>query len=198
MGRAEIVERGGGVGDPGDLGEDLRRIGRILRQFDVVADAGIGEAARLQVAGVSEHRLRELEFGFGQRVRAQAGKGRRLIVGDVETVGVGALQACNDGPGARVLHALVEPQGGELAILVECLDGRALSLAGENRVGLGGEQVANFFRRRAVGGIERRQRIGCRRWLARHGGIGRRRGGRGIFGRGGGLARGSGRRLTCR
>src|SRR5262249_17417356 len=127
-----------------------------------------------------------------------ASKSRRLIVVDVETVGVGALQARNDGLGGGVLHALVEPQGGKLAILVERLDSRALSLASENRVGLGREQVANLFRHRAVGGTGRRQRIGCRRWLARDGGIGRRRGDRGVFGRGRSLARCSGRRFACR
>src|SRR5262249_15662089 len=173
--RAEIVERGVGVGGVGDLGEDIRRIRGLLRQLDVVADAGIGEAAGLHVAGISENRVRELELGFGERVRAQTRKGRRLVVVDVEAVGVGALQARNDGLSAGVLHAFVEPQGGEVASLIERLDRRALSLVGENRVGLGREQVANLFRHRAVGGIERGQRIRRRRLLARGGGIGRRR-----------------------
>src|SRR5262249_51790159 len=66
---------------------------------------------------------------------------------------------------------------------------RALSLVGENRVGLGREQVANLFRHRAVGGIERGQRIRRRRLLARGGGIGRRRGDRGVVGRRRSLAR---------
>ena len=194
VGRAEFVERCGGVGGLGELGEDLRRIGRLLRQLDVLADAGIGEAAGLQVTGISEHCLRELEFGFGQRVRAQAGKGWRLVVVDVEAVGIGALQARNDGLGASILHAFVEPQGGEVATLIERLDGRALSLASENRIALGCQQVANLFRHRAVGGIERGQRIGCRCLLAHDGGIGRRRGDRGVFGPRRSLARCSGRR----
>src|SRR5262249_7341930 len=114
---------------------------------------------------------------FGQRVRAQAGKGRRLVVVDVEAVGIGVLQARDDGLGASVLHAFVEPQGGEVAILVERLDRRVFSIASENRVVLGREQVANLFRHSAVGGIERRQRIGRRRLLGRDGGVGRPGGG---------------------
>src|SRR5262249_51146145 len=73
--------------------------------------------------------------------------------------------------------------------LIERLDRRALSLVGENRVGLGREQVANLFRHRAVGGIERGQRIRRRRLLARDGGIGRWRGDRGVVGRRRSLAR---------
>src|SRR5262249_4746434 len=196
--RGEIVERGAGVGGVGDLGEDIRRIRGLLRQLDVVADAGIGEAAGLHVAGISEHRVRELELGFGERVRAQTRKGRRLVVVNVEAVGVGALQARKDGLSAGVLHAFVEPQGGEVASLIERLDRRALSLVGENRVGLGREQVANLFRHRAVGGIERGQWIRRRRLLARDGGIGRRRGDRGVVGRRRSLARCSRRRTPRR
>src|SRR5262249_46430760 len=104
----------------------------------------------------------------------------------------------NGGVGGRSAGAFGEPHGGEVAILVECLGGCVFSLASENRVVLGREQIANLFRHRAVGGIERRQRIGRRRLLARDGGIGRRRGGRGVFGRGRSLARCSGRRTRRR
>jgi hypothetical protein len=70
------------------------------------------------------------------------------------------LQASDGGRGARVLDALVEPDRQEVAVLVERLGCRALFLAGKNFVRGRGQEVADLFRDRAVGGIERRQRIG--------------------------------------
>ena len=83
---------------------------------------------------------------------------------------------------------------GEIAILVECLDRRALFLARKEAVRLRCQEVANLFGHGAVGGIERCQRI-------RRGGLlgcgllrrGRRIGGCAVGDRGRLLCRGCGR-----
>ena len=130
-----------------------------MRKLDVAADAGVGEPSGLHVPGIGEHALRELELGFGQRIGSEAGEIRRLIIADLEPVGIRVLQASDGGPGARVLDALVEPQRQEVAVLVERLGCRTLFLAGENFVRCRGQKIANLFRNHAVGGIERGQRI---------------------------------------
>ena len=64
MRRAELLERLAGVGGTRDVGEDIRGFGRRLRQLDIDADAGIGEAAGLHVAGIGEHRAGEPQLGL--------------------------------------------------------------------------------------------------------------------------------------
>jgi len=120
------------------------------------------------VPGIGEDGLRELELRLGRRVGSETGEIRRLIVADLEPVGIGVLQAGDGGGGARVLGALVQPQRQEVAVLVERLGCRALFLAGKNLVRRRGQKIANLFRNHAVSGIERSQRID---WggLLRHG-----------------------------
>src|SRR5262249_6478880 len=111
---------------------------------------------------------RELEVGFGRRIGSEGGKRRRLIIADLEPIGIGVLQASDRGGGARVLDAFVEPQRQEVAVLVERLGCCTLFLAGKNLVRGGGQEAAELFRDGTVGGIERCQRIG-RGGLLRHG-----------------------------
>jgi hypothetical protein len=108
--RAELLERLAGVGRTHDLGQNIRRFGWRLRQLDIDADAGIGEAAGLYVAGIGEHGLGELHIGLGQRLRAHSGKIRSLVVVHVEAVGVGVLEPRDHGFGAGGLDAFIEPQ----------------------------------------------------------------------------------------
>ena len=104
---AEIVERRAGIGGLADLCKHLGWIGRDLRQLDIQADAAVGKATGLQVAGIGEHGLGELELRLGQGVWAQAGKRGRVVIVDVEPVGIGALEPCNDGAGTGILDALI-------------------------------------------------------------------------------------------
>ena len=86
--------------------------------------------------------------------------------------------------GATVpLDALIEPQGCPVPALIERLYCGMLFLAGENLVGLGGEEVTDLFRNCAVGGIERCQWVRRRRrdGLARNAGARRRCGRHGVF-----------------
>ena len=180
MRRAEFVERVAGILGIGELAQHRRRVGRRLRQLDVVlADAGVGEAAGLQVAGKGEHGLGELELGFGLRVGAARRQIGQLVVLEIEPVGVGLLEAGDRPPWRARSRCPCRTRADEIAVLVERLDRGALLLAGENLVGLGGEQVAHLFGDRPVGGIERGERIDHR------GRLGRVRGSRrGFHGRG--------------
>ena len=145
-----------------------------MRQLDVAADPGIGETPGLHMAGIGEHGLGELELGLGQRLgpRACCGKIRRLVVAEIEAVRLGVLEARNGRFRARILDAPVEPKRREIAVLIERLDCRALFLAGKNPVRFRRQQIANLFRNRAIGGIERSHGVRRRRRLLRCGGGG--------------------------
>ena len=168
MRRAEVVERFSCVGAIGDFAENLGGVRRRLRQFDIVAHARVRKTPGLQVPREGEHGLGKLELGFRQRIRAQPGKVRDLVVRGLEAVSIGALEPCDDGLGARILDALVEPQRKEIAVLVERLDRNTFPLAVENLVAFGEEQVADFFRNGAVRGIKAGQRVGCGGLLGRN------------------------------
>ena len=167
---ARILRRGDGV-------EDVCRLGRGLRQLDIAADAGIGETAGLHMTGIGEHGLRELEIGFRQRLGREAGKSRDLVVAHLEPVGIGVLQPSDGGDGARILDSFIEPNRRVVAALVEPLGRGALLLAGKNSIRGRGEEIADLFRKRAVGWIERGQRVNGDRRLRQ------RRVGRRCFGR---------------
>ena len=158
--RAEQVECLARIRGIRDAAQDVRGLGRRLRQLDVVAHAGIGEAPGLHVPRIGEHRAGELELGLGQRDAFEAGEIRRLVLAGLEAVGIGVLQASDDRSGTRILDALVEPERREIAVLVERLDRRALFLAGKKAVRLRGQEVADLLGDGAIGGIERCQRIG--------------------------------------
>ena len=161
MRRAEFIERLAGVGRLGDGRQHHGRIGRALRQPDIVlSDQAMGNTSGLHMPRIGEHGLRERQLGLRQRIRRKPGKGRRLVVGGVETVGVGILEAGNHRLAARILHALVEPKRRQIALLIEGLDGRMLLFVGEDAVRFRGQEIANPFRDRAIGGIERGQSVG--------------------------------------
>ena len=153
--RAEGVEHLARILRSYDGVEDVRRLGRGLRQLDVAADAGVGETAGLHVAGVGEHRLRELEIGFRQCLGREAGKSRDLVVAELEPIGIGVLQPSDGGAGARILDAVIEPKRSVVAALIERLGCGALLLVGKNSIRGRGEEVADLFRNRALGRIER-------------------------------------------
>ena len=111
------------------------------------------------MAGIGEHRAGEPELGLGQCVGSEAGEARRLVVAGLEAVGIGVLHARDHGFGAGILDALVEPERREVAVLVERLDRLALLLGGEELVAPRGQEVADLLGDRAVGGVERGQRI---------------------------------------
>ena len=111
---------------------------------------------------IGQHGLRERQLGLRQRIRRKPIKGRRLVVGLFEAVGVGVLEAGNHGLAPRILHALVEPKRRQIALLIEGFDGSMHLFVGEDAVRFRGQEIANPFRDRAIGGIERGQRSGCR------------------------------------
>jgi hypothetical protein len=86
-------------------------------------------------------------------VRAKSGKIGRAIIAYVEAICIGLLKADNHRRRARIRDASVEPKGSEASILIEGFDRLTLTLAGENRIRLGGQEVTNLFRHHAVGGI---------------------------------------------
>src|SRR5215831_14335545 len=151
---AEFVERFAGVRGIDDLGEDCSRLGWCLRQLDIVlAHTFIGETPGLQMPGEGQHRLRELEIGLRECVRAKPSKIGRAIIAYVEAICIGLPEAGNYRRRARILGTPVEPKGSEGSSLIEGFDRHSLALAGENRVRLGGQEITNLFRHRAVGGI---------------------------------------------
>src|SRR5262249_58884124 len=137
------------------------------------ADAGIRETAGLHVTGIGENGLRELEIGFHQRLGREAGKSRDLVVAELEPVGIGVLQPSDGRAGARILDSFIEPKRRVVAALVERLGRGALLLIGKNSIRGRGEEIADLLRKRAVGWIERGQRVNRDRRL-RQGRVGRR------------------------
>src|SRR6476659_65510 len=103
--------------------------------------------------GEGQHRLRELEISLRECVRAKPGKIGCAIIAYVETICIGVLEAGNHRRRARIRDTSLEPKGSESSILIEGFDRHALTLAGEDRIRLGGQEVTNLFRHRAVGGI---------------------------------------------
>ena len=151
---AEFVERSAGVRGIDDLGKDCSRLGRCLRQLDIVlAHTFIGETPGLQMPGEGQHRLRELEIGPRECVRAKPGKIGRAIIAYVEAICIGILEAGNHRRRARIRDTPVEPKGSEGSTQIEGFDRHALVLAGENRVRLGGQEITNLFRHHAVSRI---------------------------------------------
>ncbi len=114
-----------------------------------------------------ENDVGELEVGLGERLGRRVGEGRRLVVGRLETVGVGGLHAGDNRGGARIHDALVEPDRREIAALIEGHHRFPLFLDGEELVGLRGEKVADLLGGRAVGRVERGERIRRGRGLGR-------------------------------
>ena len=74
MGRIEAVERLADVLGVDHLAEHLGRLRGDEIVENVVADAGIMDAPGLGMAGIGQHRSRQLEFGLRQR--------RRIVVGE--------------------------------------------------------------------------------------------------------------------
>src|SRR6476660_8244036 len=103
--------------------------------------------------GEGQHRLRELEIGLRECIGAKPGKIGHAIVAYVEAIGIGLLETGNHRRRARVRDASVEPKGSEGSILIEGFDRLTLTLAGENRIRLGGQKVTDLFRYDAISGI---------------------------------------------
>jgi hypothetical protein len=103
--------------------------------------------------GEGQHRLRELEIGLGECVGAKPGKIGCAIIACFEAVCIGLLEARNYRRRARIRNASVEPKGSEGSTLIEGFDRLTITLAGENRIRLGGQEVTNLFRHHAIGGI---------------------------------------------
>src|SRR5215831_4287955 len=134
---AEFVERFAGVRGIDYPGKDCSRLGWCLRQLDIVlAHTFIGETPGLQMPGEGQHRLRELEIGLRECVRAKPSKIGRAIIAYVEAICIGLPEAGNHGLRTRIFDTSVEPKGSEGSTLIEGFDRRALVLAGENRVRL--------------------------------------------------------------
>ena len=94
----------------------------------------MGNTSGLQVPRIGKHSLREAQFGLRQRIRRKPTKGRCLVVGMVETVGVGILEAGNHRLAPRIFHALVEPKRRQIALLIEGFDSRMRLFVGEDAV----------------------------------------------------------------
>ena len=94
----------------GEFGQHVPRFRRLLRHFDVLADAGERETPGLQMAGEGHHERGKLEFGLAQHFRRSGRERRKPIVARIETVGFRRLDAGNGGAGARVFDSLVEPK----------------------------------------------------------------------------------------
>ena len=119
----------------------------------------MGNTSGLQVPRIGKHSLREAQFGLRQRIRRKPTKGRCLVVGMVETVGVGILEAGNHRLAPRILQALVEPKRRQISLLIEGFDSRMRLFVGEDAVRFCVQEIANPFRDRAVSRIERGQSV---------------------------------------
>ena len=109
--RVVAVERGGGVLGGRDVGEHLGRIGRVIGIEDVGGDLRPMHPAALRLASIVEHAGGQLQFGIGELVgRSRSGKIRHRIVGGIEPLSGGVLQA-----GDHALGAV-----GELPAWVHC------------------------------------------------------------------------------
>jgi hypothetical protein len=150
-----------------DRGQDHRRIRRLLRHLDVLADARLRETPGLQMARESEHRHRELELGFCECISAHGVEARELVVLEIEAIGIGHAQPFDRRLGARIDDAALEPQRSEIVVLIEGLDDAALFPVREDPIDLGSQEIAHLFGDRAIGRVERCQRIG-RRFRHRH------------------------------
>ena len=92
--RVVAVERRGGVLGGRDIGQHFGGIGRMLRILDVAADLRPVHPAALRLARIVQHAGGQLQFGFRQRIRrGRRGEIRHRIVGGVQAVGGGVLEA---------------------------------------------------------------------------------------------------------
>ena len=111
-------------------------------------------AAAHGVAREGEHRVGELDLGFGQRLGLHAGLDlRHRIFARIEAVGIDAGEIGRRGLGAVAHRAVGDPERREVAAGVERLDGDALLLAAEDAVEFsGGQLVAKLVDDRGVAG----------------------------------------------
>ena len=130
--RVVAVERGGCVLGRRDIGQHFGRIGRVLGVLDVARDLRIVHPAALRLTRIVQHAVGQFEVGFGQRVRrGRGGKIRRRIIGGVQAVGGGILEARDDALGGLGQRAALGPQRREVARGVELFHRGAFGLAVE-------------------------------------------------------------------
>ena len=119
---------------------------------DVGGDLRPVHPAALGLARIVEHARGQFQFGFGELVRRSGGgKIRHRIVGRIEALGGGVLQAGDHALAAVGQFAGLRPLRRIVARGVELLDGGALALAVEIAQRFGAEHVAQVVGDRLVG-----------------------------------------------
>ena len=180
--RVVAVERSGRVLGGRDVGEHFRRIGRVLGILDVARDLRPVHPAALGLSRIVEHARGQFQFGFGKLVRRSGGgKIRHRIVGRIEALGGGVLQAGDHALAAVGQFAGLRPLRRVVARRVELLDGGTLVLAVEVAQRFGAEHVAQAVGDRLVGrsdGADLHRLLG--RFGGGRGGCRRRRRGCGV------------------
>ena len=166
------IERRGDVACIADRSEDVARISRRRRIFDVAAHARPMHLPYAGMMRVGNDRIRQLDFRIGEICRsAQHREIRHRIIRRIEPVGIDMAQVADRRRGARIGLAVSDPQRRVIAAGIESLDRRAILLAADDAIELAIAEFAQLFGNRCIRSRrDRRGRSRGRRFGTRCGG----------------------------
>ena len=123
MRRLEAADAGIGVASIRNLLENVGGIRCVVAVVHFHRHARRRDTADRQMTGVSQYRMGELDVARGERIGAAGGAEiRHRIIGRIERVGAGILEACDRGLGVAGQAAVTNPDRRILARGVVAFD----------------------------------------------------------------------------